>query len=170
MNWFVFYVQGRKEHTLSNLINKNKDVVAFVPMMERKHSKQGVFRIIEKELFPGYLFLKTEKDQSFIESLFFNSRQRTSGIKKFLKVDAEGTNALKDTEVNFLETMLDDSYVLRMSRGVIIDGKLQIQEGPLKGREQDIKWINRHKCLCCLYVEMLGKEVLVSLEIKVKID
>lgn len=167
-NWFIFYVQSGKEIFLRDMINSRGDLEAFIPMMERKYKIKGVFQIIVKPMFPGYIFLKTNENQSFIEQLFQEYRMKLKGFKKLLKHDEEGTIVLYQEEIRFLDEILDEECILRMSRGVIRNNIIIIEEGPLKGLEKNIKKIDRHTCLAKLYVQILHKEVITGLEITSK--
>ena len=165
-NWFVFYVQGRREEFLCNRLNTiGEDIVAFVPKIERMHKREGIAGIVVKPLFPGYLFIRTNEDYTCIQQLYVRCRQQLSGIKKQLKYDEAETSALTQPEIKFLENILDEEYVLKMSRGIILNNSLHIHEGPLMGREKDIKYIDRHKCTAKLFVEILGRQVLAGLEV-----
>ena len=162
------YVQGGKEAFLRDMINRKGDVVAFVPMMERKYKIKGEYQIVTKPMFPGYLFIKTDEEQSYIETLFQEYRMKLRGFKKLLKYDEEGTSALHQEEIMFLNDILDEEYTLKMSKGRIINKATLIEEGPLKGLESSIRKIDRHKCLASLYVKVLNKEVIAGLEITEK--
>lgn len=164
-NWYIFYVQGGKETFLRDMINKRGDVVAFIPMMERKYKIKGEYQILIKPMFPGYLFIKTDEEQVYIEQLFQEYRMKIRGFKKLLKHDEEGTIVLYQEEIQFLDEILDEHYILRMSRGIISNNVTIIEEGPLRGLEKNIKKIDRHTCLAKLYVQILHKEVQAGLEI-----
>lgn len=167
-NWFIFYVQSGKEIFLRDMINLRGDIEAFIPMMERKYKIKGVFQILIKPMFPGYIFLKTNENQSYIEQLFQEYRLKIKGFKKLLKHDDEGTIVLYQEEIRFLDGILDENYILRMSRGIICNSVTIIEQGPLKGLEKNIKKIDRHTCLAKLYVQILHKEVNAGLEITSK--
>lgn len=167
-NWYIFFIQGGKEEYLRNTINKRGDVVAFVPMMERKYKIQGVYKLLIKPMFPGYLFIKTDEEQVYIERLFHEYRMKASGLKKLLKYDEEGTKSLREEEIDFLDSILDESYILKISTGVIINRNIVIHKGPLKGLERNIKKINRHTCIANLYVKIFNKEIQAGLEITSK--
>lgn len=167
-NWYIFHVQGGKELYLKKMINRCDEVVAFVPMMERKYKIKGVSQICIQPMFKGYLFIKTDKDQGYVQQLFLENRMKMRGLKKLLTCDEEGTLVLYKEEIAFLDKILDEDYILRISRGVIINDVIIVEEGPLKGLEKDIKKINRHTCMANLYVRILQKEVQAGLEITKK--
>lgn len=166
-NWYIFFVQSGRELYLKNAINRCNNVVAFVPMMERKYKIKGVYQITTQPMFKGYIFLKTDKDQSYVQELFQANRLKIRGLKKLLKHD-DGTIVLYKEEIEFLDTILDENYILKMSRGIIINDAVLIEEGPLQGLEKDIKKINRHICMATLYVQILHKEIQAGLEITSK--
>lgn len=167
-NWYVLYVQGGKEAFLKNALNKYEDMVVFIPMIERVFKIQGEYKETMKVMFPGYLFIKTDKDQKEVEALFQEVKSRIKGFRKMLKFDKEGTSILRKEEILFLEDMLDEKYVLRMSKGKIIQDVLLIEEGPLCGKESWIRKIDRHKCIAYLEVKMLGRNVIAGMAIREK--
>lgn len=167
-NWYVLYVQGGKETFLRDMINRRGDVVAFVPMMERLYKIRGEYKEAIKPMFPSYLFIKTDQEQAYIETLFQEYRLKLRGFRKLLKYDEEGTSVLQKEEVAFLDAILDEEYVLRMSKGKIVSGILMIENGPLVGQEANIRKVDRHKCIAYLYVKVLDKEVIAGMIIKEK--
>ena len=56
----------------------------------------------------------------------------------------------------WLAGALDGRHVLRASTGVIEDGALKVQRGPLRGREADVRRIDRHKRMA--YVGLGGRD------------
>ena len=62
--------------------------------------------------------------------------------------------------------------ILEISKGIIVDQKLTILSGPLKGRESQIKKIDRHKRKAWVSVNLFGKErlIVVGLEVFQKIE
>lgn len=73
-------------------------------------------------------------------------------------------------EKKFLQKLLDKNYTVKESVGMIVNDKVIINDGPLKGYESKIIHIDRHKHICTLELLMLGqkREIQVSLEIVMK--
>ena len=74
---------------------------------------------------------------------------------------------LTEDEVTFLREFGKEEQVVGVSKGIIVDDKVIIQTGPLKGNEGLIKKIDRHKRKAWLELELFGRtvETQVGLEI-----
>ena len=79
---------------------------------------------------------------------------------------------LKQEEVDFLTEFGKEKQVVEMSTGIIENGRIQITDGPLKGREAMIRKIDRHKRKASLEIPMFGRilETQAGLEIIEKIE
>lgn len=170
-NWYVLFVMGGKEKQICEFLNQEYDNwKAFIPSIEIIHTKQGKEYIVEKPMFPSYLFIESEIKQREFQDVLKQAKQKKTGIIKELKFDEE-TPALRDYEREYLEGLLNESYRLTPSTGYIENDKVMITEGPLKGYESHISRIDRHKKKAVLSMDLLNKEVnvTVSLEIIKKI-
>ena len=170
-NWYVLFVMGGKEKAIRDFINeKYESVHAFIPVIEIIHTKQGEEYVVEKPMFPSYLFIESELQQKEFQKLVQNARQMKSGIIKELKYDEE-ISALREYEREYLEGLLNDEHRLTRSIGYLEQDEVVITEGPLKGYESHITRIDRHKKKAILNLDILSKEtkITVSLEIIKKI-
>ena len=67
MNYYVLFCQTLKTEKVCQILNRKKDVHAFIPRMETYiHSKD---EIILKVMFPGYLFIETNMNQKEFDIL-----------------------------------------------------------------------------------------------------
>lgn len=170
-NWYVLFVMGGKEKQICDFLNQEcKDWKVFIPSIEIIHTKQGKEHIVEKVMFPSYLFIESEMKQKEFQDILKSAKQKKTGIIKELKFDEE-TPALRDYERDYLEGLLNDQYKVKPSTGYIEHDKVMITDGPLKGYESHITRIDRHKKKAVLSLDLLHKEVnvTVSLEIIKKI-
>ena len=94
-----------------------------------------------------------------------------SGIIKELKFDNEGTSALKEEEKQLIEELIGANKVMKHSVGYIKGDKVIVTQGPLKGLESEIVYINRHNRKAVLEISMFDQVVKLntSLEIIEKI-
>lgn len=137
---------------------------AFVPMREEAWAKQGVWQRRLRVLIPGYIFVQTQAPADF--------SQKLRAIPKFTRLlGSDGTQftPLTPNDVVWLKTFSanSDDYVAQMSRGFIEGDEVVVTEGPLRGLESKIVHIDRHKRLCTVETELLGRKtpVKVGLEI-----
>lgn len=170
-NWFVLFVMGGKEKQICEFLNKEQaEWKAFIPTIEIIHTRQGKEYLVDKPMFPSYIFIESSMKPTEFQEVLNHAREKKSGIIKELKYD-EDTPALRDYERNYLEGLLDTHYKVPPSVGYIENDKVMITSGPLKGYESHITWIDRHKKKAALSLDVLNKEisVTVSLEIIKKI-
>lgn len=170
-NWYVLFVMGGKEKQICEFLNQEYDNwKAFIPSIEIIHVKQGKEYLVERPMFPSYLFIESNITQKEFQNLLKESKQKKTGIIKELKFDEE-TPALRDYERDYLEGLLGSNYKVKPSIGYIENDRVTITDGALKGYESHIIKIDRHKKKAILSLDLLDKEinVTVSLEIMKKI-
>ena len=170
-NWYVLYVIGGKEKKICDFLEKEEDWEVFTPYKEVVHKVKGERVIVNKLLFPSYVFIETTLIPSDFRQRLLKKRQQIQGILKELKYE-DNISALTEKEQAYLSRLMNDDKVVSLSKGEIIDGQVIIVEGPLMGYESSIKKIDRHKRRAILEVEINGNimEVNVSLEIVKKIE
>lgn len=167
-NWYVLYVSGGKEARLISFL-KGQGIEAFTPSMERIRKKQGEYQTIVVPMFPNYVFVISTLDQKAFNEQLQKLKQMKSGIIKQLTYDKEGTSALLPLEKELLSSLMDDTYLVRHSKGIMEGDQIIVTQGPLMGLETRIKRMDRHKRLAYLECELLGKQVKISLEVVKKI-
>ena len=122
---------------------------------EKKHI-QGEWVIRENILFPGYVFIETDKIEDFHKRL-----NRIYAMTKVLRTGDEMTPIQKEEE-EYLRKLGGDEHVVRYSEGYIEGDKLVVTSGPLKDFEGNVKKVLRHKRLVVVEVPLLGRTVEVT--------
>lgn len=69
MYWYVVHVKLERGPKLVNFFNQQDRIKAFIPKMERWYNIKGKKDYIIKDLYPDYVFIKSEMNQ-----LEFNER------------------------------------------------------------------------------------------------
>ncbi len=163
--WCVLQVRQGSEERIRRQCQEKlpSDLVknCYVFYYEEKRHVQGEWVIKEKPLFPGYVFIDTEKAEEFNDELF-----RIMGQTKLLETGGYVTS-LSETEENFLKTFTGKDQLLEISEGVIEKSKIKVYSGPLVGKEKYICRIDRHKRRAFLELPMFGRrqKIQVGLEI-----
>lgn len=138
-----------------------------LPTFDQYRKYHGKERIIPQHIFPGYLFVLTDKVDSFELRLVAARRDRyLQTMMRFLRTGYTIT-PLADPEEQIFHTLFDQREHLGMSRGVIRDGKLQIQEGPLVGFEDRISRIDRHKRLAEIPFQLPDELVTIKIGLEI---
>ena len=166
--WYVIQVRSGTEELIrkqcEKLVGGKALEKCFIPYYEEMKRYQGEWHKEKKILFPGYVFAVSEDP----EALFLELK-RVIGLTKLLNTD-HIIAALTPKEVEFLIDFGQEEQVVTMSMGMIVNDRVTILDGPLKGREGLITRIDRHRRKAWLEFPMMGclQRVEVGLEIMEK--
>ncbi len=158
--WYVIQVYTGKELEIAQqcrerVADEGEDV--FVPLAERWTKIRGERTLITSRLFPGYVFIETEKIEDFYKRL-----NRIYAMTKVLRTGDEMTPIQKEEE-EYLRKLGGDEHVVKYSEGYIEGDKLVVTSGALKDFEGKVKKILRHKRLVVMEVSLLGQTLEVTL-------
>lgn len=164
MNWYVIFVNIDKINELMFYFNNQPGMNAFVPKIEKLMSKEGKKDFLEVPMFPNYLFIETSLNEQEFNEMIKELKVDLGSAMKMLQDEIQAIFALSIEEKRVLESLLNKNYLIKHSTGVIVDSKLIVQKGPLKGKEELIRKIDRHKRLAFLD-NVCGKLMKVPLEV-----
>lgn len=148
--WYALYCRGRNEETVlaSCKRNINQQILkdAFLFTCERMRRYEGAWHLETVKLFPDYVFLESEDGEALSGEL--------EQYRLFVQVMEEKSDSMllsvQKSEEQFLSELCGGGHHLAMSKGVIRGGIPFITQGPLRGKEQMISRIDRHKRLAVL--------------------
>lgn len=155
--WYVIQVRTGTEEKMKEQclkrIGRNTLEKCFVPYYEEKKRYQGTWHTDKRILFPGYVFLISER----LDELYQKLREVT-GMTKLLGTGDEIV-PLREEEVELLQKTEAGERPLEISTGIIENGIVIIMDGPLAGMEGCIKKIDRHKRKAWLEIDMFGRTI-----------
>ena len=158
-------VKSRKEEEILRLIEKAPagELVGqcFLPYYERKRKYRGLWRVEKAILFPGYIFVETNN----IQELYFALKEIPE-LTKVLRAE-DAWLPLYAEEEKFLERLMGEERIVRLSKGYIEGDKVIIKEGPMQGLEGMIRKIDRHKRIAIIEVELFMRKVEVSIGLEI---
>ena len=163
-NWYVLFVLVAKSDKLCSLLTK-KGIYAFIPQIE--YYRRDIKGNALKPLFPGYIFVKSEMNQSDFDNFLYKLGEQKDGLIKQLKED--GVSALRDEEIEMFNKLLNTKGILEMSQAFIEDKRARVIEGPLIYYQDHIVKVDKHNKLAYLDIEFMNRQILVGLNIKCKI-
>lgn len=155
--WYVLQVMSGREADLRDLITRclSQELLrdCFYPTYEAVYKKGGQRRIVQRRMFPGYLFIVTED--------ILQVEQKLQAIPDMMKVLKTGSEPIPLTreEQEFLERRLNREHVLPMSRGYKSGDEIRITEGPFAGYLGQLKAVDRHNRFGVISLEMFGRDV-----------
>lgn len=160
--WYVIQVYTGREMEIAQqcrdrLMEDDEDV--FVPLAERQVKIRGQQQMIKTRLFPGYVFIETERIEDFHIRL-----KQIRAMTKILKTGETMVPLYREEEDHLRQLGLGgDEHIVKYSEGYVEGEKLVVTSGALEGYEGKIKKILRHKRLVVLEVPLLGRTVEVTL-------
>ena len=164
IHYYVLYCQSLKIEKLYYVFNNQKDVEAFIPRYEKYIRSKG--KVIINPMFPGYLFIKTSKDQIEFDTMLTLMYEQKDGVIKELKKDE--VSALTKDEIHLLKLLLNEQYVLKMSKGYKQTNKTIVVEGPLKALQEHIFSVNKREHFAILNIEFLNRRIKAGIEMQDK--
>lgn len=159
MSWYVLQCRtGQEENIIrscrQHLSNHALDA-AFSFRCERLWKTDGVWKLVEKEMFPGYVFLESSAPELLSEEL--------EQYRKILRVMEEPGYLISvyEEEERNLRELCGKNHFLKMSYGYKADGIDHITAGPLKGLEERIVRIDWHRRFAQIEVSVARKRSIV---------
>mgnify|MGYP004488466165 CR=1 FL=1 len=121
----------------------------FVPTYDQMKRYQGAWHIEQKPVFPEYIFLESDQKTSYTDEYVTES------------------SLLLPEQEKLLRNLFGKEGHIPMSVGYIKDGCTHVTAGPLQGKEDLIRKIDRHKRLAKLEFAIgdVSKELYAGLEI-----
>lgn len=164
MNWYVLYVLSHKTNKILSNLNQREELIAFIPKSEVFHREAKKKTV--RDMFNNYIFVKSNLNQSDFNDLLLSMRDKNDGLIKQLE-NAE-VSALRDKEIEFFNSVLDDEYVARVSVGHQENGKTIITSGPLLDYQDHIIKVVKHSCIAQLDLPFFDRKIVLGVEIKSK--
>lgn len=164
MNWYVLYVLSNKTNKILSNLNQREELTAFIPKSEVFHREAKTKTV--RDMFNNYIFVKSDMNQSDFNNLLLSMKEENDGLIKQLE-NAE-VSALREKEIEFFNTVLDDEYVARVSVGYQENGKTVITSGPLLHYQEHIIRVIKHHCIAQLDLPFFDRKIVLGVEIKSK--
>ena len=165
LNWYAVQVRTGSEYITAQLcksmINQNVLTDCFIPRYERMRRYQAQWHLEYRIMFPGYIFLMTDRVCALYEELRY--------IPRLTKILGNGMEfiPLKKEEVEFLTAIGSEEHLTGMSKGYIAGDRIIITEGPMKEMAGQIRFIDRHKRLAVVQMEMVGRKMDIRLGLEI---
>lgn len=163
--WCVVHVRDQEEKNtkefVSNLLPKNLNARCFHLTRSRRKKYGGQWHTVQENLFPGYVFIDTDRPESVYKEL------KRVPKPKLLFSDDIYISALETHESNLMGTLADKSGIIGMSRVQVAgDGTIQYLSGPLVKAKDRIRKVNLHKRIAELEISLLGRRQILYLGIE----
>ncbi|ADD02003.1 NusG antitermination factor [Thermoanaerobacter mathranii subsp. mathranii str. A3] len=161
--WYVIFTRGGFENKVKDIIQNcfKEEVKLLVP--KRKIIERVKGQPVEKIklLFPGYVFVNAEMSD---ELYYKMSEVLKRGV--FLK-EGKRPAFVREEEMKIILSLIKNSDLIDVSKGIMEGERVKIIEGPLKGYEGLIKKIDKRKKRAKVMLSIAGELKSVDLAIEV---
>ncbi len=176
--WYVFYVRtGSERRVIEELTRTVSNVDApyefdpFCPESEfyyrGSRDKQAGKQYRRRPLFPGYVFMETTMPSREFLTAFGSYIYSSHDIIRLLKPGSGDNIALPKDERERMEFLLKGKRCVERSVGYIVGDKVTVTDGPMRGREGMISYINRHNRYADIEVDMFGGKIKARIALEI---
>lgn len=164
--WYVIWsLTGWEENLIdriSKLVPDDYYSQVWTPYRIKLKRHDGIDEQVALKMFPGYVFIDTDHPEDIHQLI-----RKEPDYISFLKADDEYT-PVSEADCNIITFFTGESGTAGLSLGIIRDGKIYIIEGPLKGMEDKIVHIDRHKRTAKVRLEgFLGKDRILNFAVEI---
>lgn len=156
MNWYVVHCFTGKEEEVRSKVKGDDITKAIVPRRIMKERRRGVWRMIERVVFPGYVFVEANMTaQAYYDIRSIPGVMRVLGSGRPLP--------LMEDEVTLLLKLACNGDPLGLSEVYVEGGKVTVTAGPLKGFEGHIVKLDARRFRARVNISILGRPRIVEL-------
>lgn len=132
-------------------LNRDKYNRLWLPVRAEKRKIHGEISEVSCILFPGYFFIETDDPEAVYKEL--RSFPNFIGILK----NDDTYIPISKAEAEVIRRICNEDGKVEMSYGTVRDGVLKVYDGPLKGFEQYVTKVDKHKRKVRLEMELFGE-------------
>ena len=174
MGWYVLRVASNKEEQIREALERKVKIEALeslvgrilVPTLKEKRIKAGRAKVVERKLYPGYVFVEmgTEADGAIPEHVWFMVKE-TTGVGDFIGSDGKPT-AMGDHDVDRLLEAAERSAAGEAGSAIPYTSgdRVKIREGSFENFEGDVESVDEKSGTVTVLVTIFGRATPVDVE------
>ncbi|HNQ22789.1 MAG TPA: transcription termination/antitermination protein NusG [Phycisphaerae bacterium] len=174
MKWYVLRVASNKEEQVRKALVKKVKIEALedrvgrvlVPTLKERRMKSGQLRIVERKLYPGYVFVEMacEEDGSIAEKVWFTIKE-TTGVGDFIGADGKPTSMAEHDVVQMLAASEKADEQPGLSGLNIHKGdRVRITDGAFESFEGEVEAVDERRGMVSVVVSIFGRSTPVEVE------
>lgn len=167
MRWYVLRVASNKEEKVRNALERKIKIEALeekvgrilVPTLKEKRMRGGVLRVVERKLYPGYVFVEMacEEDGSVTEDVWFLIKE-TSGVGDFIGTDGKPTSMPEHDVAQMLAASQKADEEPSLSGLNINKGdQVKITDGAFESYEGEVESVDERRGMVNVIVSIFGR-------------
>jgi len=175
MKWYVLRVASNKEDQVRESLDRKVRIEnlddrigrILVPTAKEKRMKAGKVKILERKLYPGYVFVEmaTEPDGSISDNVWFLVKE-TMGVGDFIGSDGKPTS-MRDHDVEMMLMAVskeDEDAALQGIKEFTKGDKVKIKEGSFQSFEGYVESLDETKGIVTVLLTIFGRSTPVDVE------
>lgn len=172
MYWYALFVETNKEEVVLKYLNHyfdESDLKAIIPKRRVPERKEGLIKHVSKKMFPGYVLIYTKINENIyhlLRKIPRCYRLLTAG-SQYDKSDGFNYCRIRDEEIAPIIRLLGEGDTIEYSRVFIVNSKVFVNSGPLKGHEGIIRKIDSRKNRAKISLNFMGTEKTIEVGIEV---
>ena len=163
MKWHALFVETGREDRVKEWLQielRGSDIRILVPKRKLQERKNGVWTEKIRILFPGYVLL-----YGSIGVAEYCKIRGTPGLIRVLQ-DSSGLLEIHETEIRIINMLIQDGDTIGTSSILQEGGKILVVDGPLRGLDGLIAYIDKRKGRAKVRFNFIGEPRLVDLSIE----
>ena len=128
MKWYAVHTRSRHEKQV-DLFLSERGVETFLPLVHTLSRRRDRKKYVDLPLFPGYLFVFTEK-----ERLLFDVKY-TRGVTRIIGTDLDAPTPIPDKQILDIKSIMETEVKLDPFPYLKKGRMVRVKSGPLKGLE-----------------------------------
>ena len=167
MKWYVLRVASNKEEQVREALERKVKIEGLedrigrilVPTLKEKRMRGGVLRVVERKLYPGYVFVEMacEEDGSVTENVWFLIKE-TSGVGDFIGSDGKPTSMPEHDVVQMLAASEKAEEQPGLSGLNINKGdQVKITDGAFESYEGEVDSVDERRGMVNVIVSIFGR-------------
>jgi transcriptional antiterminator NusG len=151
-NWYAVYVKSRHEFVVFDEL-RQKQIESFLPTIKKSSQWKDRKKIIERPLFPGYVFARVHpRPESFLSIL------KTRSVVMVISQEPGVPTAIMPEEMLSLQRLVASGAEIDVYPHLITGMPVRVKNGPLAGVE-GILSSKVNEYVFHVNVELLGRSV-----------
>lgn len=167
MKWYVLRVASNKEDQVRSALERKVKIEGLeewigrilVPTLKEKRMRAGVLRVVERKLFPGYVFVEMacEEDGSVAENVWFMIKE-TTGVGDFIGSDGKPTSMPEHDVVQMLAaSQKADEEPGLSGLDINIGDQVKITDGAFESYEGEVESVDERRGMVNVIVSIFGR-------------
>lgn len=172
MRWYVLRVASNKEEQVRETLTRKVKIEGLedrigrvlVPTVPEKRMKGGTLKILQRKLYPGYVFveMRCEDDGSVPENVWFLVKE-TTGVGDFIGSDGKPTPMPPhDVEQMLQVTEKAEDQPTLSGLNIHKGDQVKIMDGPFESYEGEVGQVDEKRGMVSVIVSIFGRSTPVE--------